>query len=318
MEKNGTELIGKYVKHVTEPSNTQKTMVVEVKNGSVYLENNGRISLDKFYDNFLIVENSTPSIQNQSVQVDIQPQQIYKPNENFASVESATKDILDSSKTGSALLGALSDWKANPHTSSNIDRSIHSDESLHIKHDNPQIQDLEPSTRRRLQEYEHRQKEIKKKEDEWIKNQGLSYDNPINSQDDDGGDVRRVDFSDVENNQKVNEYANNVHKKKASFPKLKKDTKVTLNLKLDTMTPKVDAIKGFNDLFEESIIDFLAEEITSDFLSNPSKLEDMIKTELHNIVYKKPVKRTSRKPSSTKSKLSTTKTASTKSKTSKN
>jgi hypothetical protein len=112
-------------------------------------------------------------------------------------------------------------------------------------------------------------------------------------------------MKDVVDEEEFNRVNNNMHNTKAPFKKrsmfdtmtLKKTTSVKIKLVLEEKIPKIEAIRSMNDLFDESIIDHLAHEITAKFLENPMLLEGLVAETLESIIYpnKKKTKKTATK-----------------------
>jgi hypothetical protein len=84
-------------------------------------------------------------------------------------------------------------------------------------------------------------------------------------------------------------------KKKSMFDSmtLKKATPIKIKLVIEEKIPKIEAIRNLNDLFDESIIEHLAAEITDKFLKDPKLLQQLVSDTLESVVYpnkkKKPV-----------------------------
>lgn len=90
----------------------------------------------------------------------------------------------------------------------------------------------------------------------------------------------------------------------SKLPKMKYTQKVVINLELNEMIPKIEDIKAVENVFDISVIDELAKEISSRLLSNPTILEGMIISELEKMMKKnkKPSirKNTTKKPNADK------------------
>jgi hypothetical protein len=86
-------------------------------------------------------------------------------------------------------------------------------------------------------------------------------------------------------------------KKKSMFDTmtLKKSTPVKIKLVIEEMIPKIEAIRHLNDVFDESIIEYLATEITDKFLKNPKLLQSLVSETLENTVYPNKKKKTVKK-----------------------
>lgn len=101
------------------------------------------------------------------------------------------------------------------------------------------------------------------------------------------------------------------------FTQMKKSHPIKIKLEIDEMIPKLESIKHLNDLFEYSIVDYLAKDITQKYVDDPKILEDLIREYLENLVNPKPKnKRTTRK--TTTKKTTAKKTPTKKSTTTKN
>jgi hypothetical protein len=90
---------------------------------------------------------------------------------------------------------------------------------------------------------------------------------------------------------------NNTTAKKSIFDTmtLKKSTPIKIKLVIEEKIPKIDAIRNLNDLFDESIIEHLASEITNKFLMNPKLLQDLVAETLESVVYPKKKKTVAKK-----------------------
>lgn len=69
------------------------------------------------------------------------------------------------------------------------------------------------------------------------------------------------------------------------FQNVKRNTKFSIELKIDNKIPRIDFIEMMEDSYSTSIIDFLAEEFTNNLLSNPASIKQMIKSKIESMVY---------------------------------
>jgi hypothetical protein len=81
----------------------------------------------------------------------------------------------------------------------------------------------------------------------------------------------------------------------SKLPKMKYTQKIVINLELNEMIPKVEDIKAVENVFDISVVEELAKEISTRLLSNPVILEGMIIAELEKLT-KKTKKTTVKKP----------------------
>lgn len=72
------------------------------------------------------------------------------------------------------------------------------------------------------------------------------------------------------------------------FRNVKRSTNFSLTLKINEKIPRKDFIKMWEDNYEKSIIDFLADEFVDNLLSDPSVLKEEIRNSLKKHVYNKP------------------------------
>jgi hypothetical protein len=68
------------------------------------------------------------------------------------------------------------------------------------------------------------------------------------------------------------------------FANAKRNTKFGITLQFDTKIPNIEFIKLMEDSYNESIIDFLAQEFTNNILANPNIIREKISNELRNTV----------------------------------
>ncbi len=81
------------------------------------------------------------------------------------------------------------------------------------------------------------------------------------------------------------------------FKGIKRNTDFKVKLELDNKIPRPDFISMWEDSYEASIIEFLADEFTNTLLSNPSLIKDQIITQLRLAVYgKEPKKEVAKAP----------------------
>jgi len=300
----GKELIGKRVKHIKENDNSSM-LITNVENGTVFFENNGRTTLQNVKEFYTEVDN----VYNENLNTNINIKPTYIPN-------SYDSDNIDPNLF----------FNPNNKTFANLANQIKSINTNNIGYSNQNggfvSQAEKPKTEiinsRPAQPGEYNENMLKNNkapiinstDDPWVANQ-------FNSE----GKIRKVDtdqfkkeLDNAKNGVSIaqKEYVDNksnITNTSPAFPKMKKSTKVTLNLKFEEMIPKPESIKNMNELFEESIIDILAKEITLDYINDPKKLENLIKDELTNIVYKKKTIRNTRSKtkSTTNTKNSTSK-----------
>jgi hypothetical protein len=69
------------------------------------------------------------------------------------------------------------------------------------------------------------------------------------------------------------------------FQNVKRNTKFSIELKIDNKIPRIDFIEMMEDSYSTSIIDFLAEEFTNNLLSDPASIKQMIKSKIESMVY---------------------------------
>jgi len=71
------------------------------------------------------------------------------------------------------------------------------------------------------------------------------------------------------------------------FKNIKRNNDFKISIDIINKIPRPDFIEMMEDSYEVSIIDYLAKEFTKSVMENPSMIEDKIKEEIKNIVYKK-------------------------------
>jgi hypothetical protein len=72
------------------------------------------------------------------------------------------------------------------------------------------------------------------------------------------------------------------------FKGVKRSVEFSLDLKLENKIPRLDFIEMMEDSYEKSIIEYLAEEFTSELLKNPATLREIISNKIREMVYEKP------------------------------
>ena len=103
--------------------------------------------------------------------------------------------------------------------------------------------------------------------------------------------VTRVEVNREEKEEFSREYVQPVQRVEVEDPivKMFKGVKriVDFNISLDinNKIPRLDFIEMMEDSYENSIIDFLAEEFTNELLKNPDTIKDMIKSRIRYYVY---------------------------------
>jgi hypothetical protein len=69
------------------------------------------------------------------------------------------------------------------------------------------------------------------------------------------------------------------------FQNVKRNTKFSIKLTIEEKIPRVDFIEMMEDSYNQSIIDYLAQEFTDNLLKNPNIIKDMIKEKINTMVY---------------------------------
>ena len=69
------------------------------------------------------------------------------------------------------------------------------------------------------------------------------------------------------------------------FQNVKRNTKFSIQLTIEEKIPRVDFIEMMEDSYNQSIIDYLAQEFTDNLLKNPNIIKDMIKDKINSMVY---------------------------------
>lgn len=108
--------------------------------------------------------------------------------------------------------------------------------------------------------------------------------------------VNEDEFNQYNSNKSIRRPVETVSPITSQFKNLKKSTPIKIRLDIDEKIPKIDSIRHLNDLFEDSIIDYLAKEITDKYLNNPELLEKLIKEKLESVVYPNKRKKAKKKP----------------------
>lgn len=82
------------------------------------------------------------------------------------------------------------------------------------------------------------------------------------------------------------QYQQQIPQYQSQLPKMKYTQKVVINLELNEMIPKIEDIKAVENVFDISVVEELAKEISTRLLSNPTILEGMIISELEKLTKK--------------------------------
>lgn len=98
---------------------------------------------------------------------------------------------------------------------------------------------------------------------------------------------------DIDNNPQVEvsrEYVQPVHQKVEDpiitmFKNVKRNVNFNISIELSNKIPRLDFIEMMEDSYETSIIDFLSDEFTNVILKDPSQIKEIIKREIHKLVY---------------------------------
>lgn len=308
------ELEGKRLRHIKEPFSNGKR-VVKVENDTVYFEDNGRAPLSAIRSSFEEVvgvnETYKPSsvnsamtsrqdIQNihtnQNMSEDIDPSNFFSSNSSTLLELAEQIKNIDYKRINQGGNGYVS--QAQPSLEFPIDQEIPFDPN-----DPRIIKNLNPSTIKNIQQNINQNQNQNRPLPPTLDPAVLAQ---FGGRVDEGGQVRQVNTDTLKEelqntkagmSKEQSDYINKEQAVQSSFPKMKKNTKVTLNLVVEEMIPNPESIKNMNELFEESIIEVLAKEMTQQFLKDPKKVETMFEKELEKIVYKKkPIRKTSIKP----------------------
>ena len=322
------DLIGKRLRHVKEPNSIGKR-VVKVENDTVYFEDNGRAPMSAINSVFEEVSNNPNAVNetyknntiNSAMTNNQQPQQ---PQQQQQSVVNENIDPDSFFKRNSNSLNDLASQIMNIDTSQMSSQSgqggsyvrrieptsetAPQGEIQYNPNDPNMNQQLNPNTvqnlKQQMNENQTNQPVAPHQDPDVLAQFGGNVD--------DGGAVRQVNADQRKENLhqaqngmsvKQSEYVNpqpqtQQANSSPSFPPMKKNTKVVMKLEVEQMIPKPESVKNLNDLFEESIIDVLAREMTQEMLKNPEKLEALFVEELERIIYKK--KKTSPRKTTTK------------------
>ena len=79
------------------------------------------------------------------------------------------------------------------------------------------------------------------------------------------------------------------------FKGIKRSVDFTLDIKLENKIPKLEFIELMEDSYERSLIEYLAEEFTSELVRNPAALRQSIADKIREMVYEKPKAKTAPK-----------------------
>ena len=71
------------------------------------------------------------------------------------------------------------------------------------------------------------------------------------------------------------------------FKNIKRNTEFKISIDIINKIPRPDFIEMMEDSYEVSIIEFLSKEFTKSIINDPSIIENKIKEEINNLVYKK-------------------------------
>ncbi len=80
----------------------------------------------------------------------------------------------------------------------------------------------------------------------------------------------------------------NTNTNNSMFKGIKRNTDFKVKLELNNKIPRTDFISMWEDSYEASIIEHLADEFTANLLSNPNLIRDQIIEQLKEVVYGKP------------------------------
>lgn len=301
---DGKDLIGKRVKHITDPDNANGVLIEKVQDGKVYFSNNGRADISivrkLFEETQNPIQNNSHSMPNSNVST--KSYDINDPNSFFSSnsgtlmnLANQIKNIDTNNVGGHNMNNSYVSQAQPPQIIEENTRPAQPGEENSISHKPVNVNEQPPQRN-------------EPQEDPWLKAQ---FDND--------GEMKKVDTDQLKKeldqarsgmSVKQQQYTQNMNNTPSnntpSFPKMKKNTSVKLNLTLEEKIPKPESIKNMNDLFEESIIDVLAKEITTEYVSNPNLLEDLVREELERIVYKKRKPRKTSTTTNSKTKKTTT------------
>ena len=305
------DLVGKRLKHIQEPGSAGKK-VVKVENDTVYFEDNGRAPLNVIQNMFEEVSGgmTTPQQNNGITYPPVTNQPVQATNE---AVIDPSNFFTNNSPTLMGLADQIKNFNPNQPNNfvSQAERPVETiGGEVEFNENDPNIMgNLDPDTVMNIKRNMTQNKnklEAKPQHDAWLTSQFDSEGNAVRKVDieqmkqdlenaKNGISVKQQEYVN-ENTVQNNSTPNNTNSSGSTLPKMKKSTKVKINLVLDEMIPKPEAIKNMNDIFETSIIEMLAKEITQELLQNPKNIEAMIVDELERIVYKKkPVKKTVKK-----------------------
>jgi hypothetical protein len=102
--------------------------------------------------------------------------------------------------------------------------------------------------------------------------------------------VTRVNIDNNPQIEVVREYRQPVHQKIEDpiitmFKNVKRNVNFNISIELSNKIPRLDFIEMMEDSYETSIIDFLSDEFTNQILKDPSQIKEIIKREIHKLVY---------------------------------
>lgn len=290
-----SELIGKKLRYIKEPNASGKK-VVDVKDDMVIFEDHGRTPLSVVQQLFEEVQDVPNKV---SMNTGYATTDIVNPDDFFGNTTNAMVDSINNFQTGAtSSIKPVGNIKPKEEVFKDAEFDANNPEMTNQLHPDT----LATIKRQQMEDKNNMNNPQAEEKDTWLDSQFTNE-----------GSMKTVNVGDM--GKKLEDAKNGlsttqqdyikpepVQNSNSSFPKMKKSTKAKINILIEEMIPKPESIKNLNDLFEESIIDVLAKEITQKYIADPKLLENIISEELERIVYKKRVRKTSvKKPANKKS-----------------
>lgn len=315
-----SEIVNKKFRLKSEPNSAGKR-VVSVDNNVVMFSDNGRVSLDSFYDRFIevlgespnagrtIIPDSTPIVNEHKNINNLQ-------NNNFDNVESFFES--EQNNLCNVLLNNFNKARSGEYTpqDDNYQEQDSYEEPL-INSGAIDYNNLEPDTlnnlrkQQQLAEQRKKQKEIAKQNDPWFKN---NFPNMVNENDEEIIKINTENYrEDLEMAKYSNEHKVSVDKIPTSKSKssisgkeqtpiqsllgqMRNSKSVEINIKLNEMIPKIDDIKKAQSIFVDlPIVEYFAERIADKYLNDRDTLVGKIIEELEKMIKPRPSRKVTKK-----------------------
>lgn len=101
------------------------------------------------------------------------------------------------------------------------------------------------------------------------------------------GEVTQIVVNDVEHHQVTRQYIQQENPNTQMFKGIKRNTDFKVKLEINNKIPRTDFISMWEDSYEASMIEYLAQEFTNSLLSDPNLIKEQITEQLRELVYGK-------------------------------